>query len=135
MVETEIKLFAIYFITGVLLSILFDIFRASRKNNKTSNIATCIQDIIFWLIAFIIIIIVMFKSNNFEIRFYLVIALVLGSILYYLTISKIVININTRVIKIIKNMFSIFKKIFLKIIGRPILFIFLNFKKILKKLK
>ena len=40
-----------FFITGIEISFIFDIFRAKRKVIKTSDIITYIEDIIYWIIA------------------------------------------------------------------------------------
>ena len=39
MVEYELRLFAIYFLTGIAISILFDFFRSIRKTTKNTNIS------------------------------------------------------------------------------------------------
>ena len=40
-----------FFITGVCISIIFDIFRISRKEFKTPNIVIYMEDILFWFIS------------------------------------------------------------------------------------
>ena len=41
----------IFIVTGILIGLLFDIFRILRKSFHTSDIITYIQDILFWLLA------------------------------------------------------------------------------------
>lgn len=107
MIETELKLVLVYFLTGVVITFIFDIFRSLRKCMKTGSKLTNIEDTIFWIIAFIIIIIVMFKFNDFSLRFYLFCSFAIGCIVYVLTISKYMIQINVKIItfmkKIVKN--------------------------------
>lgn len=133
MVEYELRLFAIYFLTGIAISILFDFFRSIRKTTKNTNISIYIEDILFWIISFTIILIVMFKFNNLQIRGYLIIAFLLGGVSYYITISKYVVNVNVKILNILKRVVKFINKFFLKLIGRPILFIFINCKKFIKK--
>lgn len=135
MIEYELRLFAIYFLTGIVISILFDFFRSVRKTTKTTNKITYIEDILFWIISFTIILIVMFKFNNLEIRLYLIIAFILGGISYYITISKFVININVKLLKILKSILKTIRKIIMKLIGKPIFFAIINYKKLLKKIE
>lgn len=135
MVEYELRLFAIYFLTGIAISILFDFFRSIRKTTKNTNISTYIEDILFWIISFTIILIVMFKFNNLQIRGYLIIAFLLGGVSYYITISTFIIKINVKILNILKRVVKFINKLFLKLIGRPILFIFINCKNFIKSSK
>ena len=45
-----------FVLIGVIISIIFDFFRSYRMNKKVSNISVMIQDILFFVIATIIII-------------------------------------------------------------------------------
>lgn len=83
------QIFIFFFIIGVIIGILFDIFRAFRKSFKTSDKITFIEDITFLLIAGLLLITSIIKLNNGEIRFYLFIAIFLGILIYSLTISKL----------------------------------------------
>lgn len=40
-----------FFITGIEISFIFDIFRAKRKVIKTSDVVTYFEDVIYWVIA------------------------------------------------------------------------------------
>ena len=47
MVENQAYLFLIFIINGIVIGLLFDIFRILRKSFKTSDIITYVQDILF----------------------------------------------------------------------------------------
>ena len=47
----QIRIFSIFFVLGILVSILFEIFRVLRKNIKTSYLATSIEDVVYILIS------------------------------------------------------------------------------------
>lgn len=49
---------------GIIIVLLFDIFRIFRKSFKTSDIITYIEDIVFLLIASFILFYSIFKLNN-----------------------------------------------------------------------
>ena len=55
MVLNQANLFLIFVINGILIGVLFDIFRILRKSFKTSDVITTIEDILFWIITGIII--------------------------------------------------------------------------------
>ena len=51
MVDNQGYLFLIFTLDGLIIGILFDIFRILRKSFKTKDIVTYVQDILFWLIS------------------------------------------------------------------------------------
>lgn len=141
--KNQAYLFAIFILNGFLIGLLFDIFRILRKSFKTKDFVTYIQDIIFWLLAGFIILFSIFKFNDGELRGFIFIGIIIGAIIYFLLFSKIFINVNVFIIDIIKKIIyyaliiplkTIFKFLS-KIIFKPISFIFINFRKILSKIK
>ena len=81
-------LFIIFCATGILIGLIFDIFRIIRKLFKTPDFLTYIEDICFWIISGLILIYSIFIFNNGEIRLYMFIAISLGIITYILTFSR-----------------------------------------------
>ena len=124
---TQLYSLFIFIITGIVIGILFDIFRILRKSFTTPDIITYIEDIIFWVISGSFFMFVLFKFNNGEIRSYVLLGLLSGILIYLFTISKYFIKINVKIIKIIKiwiiNIFFLF-------IIKPFSFIVINIRKI-----
>ena len=120
----ELYCFFIFIIVGVVISILFDFFRILRKSFKTPDIITYIEDIVFGVLAGIIIIFSIFKFNNGEIRSYLFIGILIGILIYLFTISKVFIKYGSKIL-------TFLKKILLFPIKKTLLFI----KSILKFIK
>lgn len=136
MIANQAYLFLIFTINGILIGILFDIFRILRKSFETSDIVTYIEDILFWILAGFILLYSIFKFSNGEIRFYMFIGIFIGCILYMLMFSKFFIKINVKIITTLKNIISKIISIIIlpiKIIFKPIHFITINVKKINKK--
>ena len=136
MIYTQIQLFCIFFLTGGIIGLLFDFFRILRKTIKTSDFITYLQDIIFWILSSIIIMYNIFTFNNGEIRLYLFLAILLGSLIYLLLVSKIIIKINLTCIKFFENILRkiiLILKIPFSILFKPIEFIIINTKHILKR--
>ena len=133
MVNNQAYLFMVFTLVGVVIGVLFDIFRILRKTVKTKDIITNIEDILFWLITGIIIIYSMYIFCDGELRFFMVIGLSLGTLMYMITFSRYVISISVFTIKFLKKIviyplkviFNILKKIFF----RPIFFICFNLRK------
>ena len=125
-------IFLIFIINGILISFIFDLFRISRKTFKTPDWLTYVEDISFWLISCIILAYSIYTYNNGEIRLYMFIGLLIGAITYIITISKYVIKIFVTVIDKIKRILQIIARCIIfpiKVIGKPIIFVFVNFKR------
>ncbi len=110
--NNQLYLFLIYVVSGVAISIFFDIFRVLRKSIKTSNLITYIEDAVFWIIVGLFLIWEIFTISYGELRSYIFLGLVLGVILYMATVSKYFIKINVKILNIIKKpIYIIYKKI------------------------
>lgn len=112
MIENQAFLFLVFSITGVILGILFDFFRAIRKTFKTSDFLTCIEDVIYWFIAGIIILYNIYFFNNGEIRIFMIIGIIMGALIYTLTLSSIFIKINSFILQKVKFIINFISKIF-----------------------
>lgn len=119
MVENQAYLFLIFSLTGVIIGILFDIFRVLRKNLKTANIITYLEDILFWILTGALILYNIWYFNDGEIRLFMFLGIIMGVLIYILTLSDIFIKINSFIL-------GIFKKIFqaIEVIFRPIMSVF-----------
>jgi len=133
--------FIYFIITGMILGIVFDIFRILRKSFKTSDFVTNIQDIIFGIITGIILLASIFLFNKGELRLYLFIGICFGIIIYMLSISKYFIKLNVAIINFIKKIIILITKPFIfllkfikKLFLGPISFICINFKLLFKKI-
>ena len=133
MAANQTYLFIVFTIVGIIIGVLFDIFRIPRKSFKTKDIVTYIEDILFWILTGIIILFSMYKFSNGELRFFMIIGIIMGTLMYMITFSRYVIKISVFIIKIIKTIIvypvKVVEKILKKIIIRPIFIICINFKK------
>lgn len=89
--------------TGALIGILFDIFRIIRRSFKTADFITYIEDICFWLLAGLILLFSIFTFNNGELRLYVFLGILFGTLIYLLTLSKYFILIFVKIITFIKK--------------------------------
>ena len=111
MVENQAYLFLVFSLTGVILGVLFDFFRVLRKTFKTGDFVTYIEDILYWILAGIIVLYNIWFFNNGEIRFFMIIGIIMGSIIYSLLFSSILIKIETMLLTKLKNIIMFFYKI------------------------
>ena len=119
MVENQTYLFIVFSLTGIGLGVLFDFFRALRKTFKIPDLVTYLEGII--------VLYNIWFFNDGEIRIYMILGILIGAVIYTLTLSTIFIKINYFIMSKIKIILTFISKIF-KI---PIKFI----NNILNKLK
>lgn len=118
-ISTDALIFLIFISVGIVIGLLFDIFRISRKSFRTTDVITYIEDIIFWVLTGILIAYTIFKFNDGEIRGFIFFGIILGSIAYILLFSRIFVDISVKIVTIVK-------KIVLKVLIYPLKLIFLK---------
>ena len=126
-VYNQLFCLGIFVITGILIGLLFDIFRILRKSFHTADWITYIQDVLFWILAGSMMLFSIFTFNHGEIRSYVFIGILVGIVIYMLAISKLVVKSSVTIILFIKKILSypihLIEKIVKIIIINPILFI------------
>lgn len=121
-----------FFLIGLLLAIIFDFFRAYRKFKIPSSKATIVQDIIYFIIATIVVSIGVINILDSSFRLYVIIAIMLGVVVHINKFSKYTIKFFLIFFKTSKSIFeflnitlAFYKQILTKLVNL--------FKKILKK--
>lgn len=131
MTTNQLQLFCVFLVDGLIIGLIFDMFRILRKTFNHKDYIIYIQDALFWILTGIIIIYTTTIYNDGELRFYMIIATVLGVGIYLFTLSKLIINISVKIILLIKKMLlAIIKKLL-----KPTKFLVINIKKIVRKPK
>ncbi len=106
---------------GVLCGIIFDVFRAVRHARRTASGIVAMQDLLFWLVELAAIYTVAFKLNYAYVRAFEGIALVIGSWIYFMTLSKYALRFLCRavdmIIKTARFIFAPIAKAFLTFAG------------------
>lgn len=116
---TEFQIFAIFYIIGIIITFVFDFFKSLRIIIKHNNKAVFVEDFIYIIFTAVLFFIGIFKLNNGIIRFYLILATILGMFAYSLTISRFCVIIFTVIIgglnKIITFILNVIQNILLNI--------------------
>lgn len=112
---TDLQMFVVFFVEGIIFSFLFDFFRGIRINFKSGNIATLVEDFVFLTITSVLLTYTIIFISNGIIRIYIFIGLVLGSSLYFLTISKKCVIIFKNIIRLFRSFFTFLLKIVKKL--------------------
>ena len=90
MAQNQAYLFIVFSLTGVIIGLLFDFFIILRRSFKTSNIITYFEDVLFWILTGVLILYNIWYFNNGEIRIYMFLGIIMGGLIYMLTLSNII---------------------------------------------
>lgn len=132
-VSGQLYVFLAMSVCGACSGLVFDIFRVIRKTFLCSNLTTSLSDILFWLIISLGMFFSLFSISGGEIRWHEIIGVVLGSIIYFLTISRLFMALLGAVMRFVTKIFLTILKIILtplvflyKMIKRPLYWIFVR---------
>ncbi len=121
----EVRVFFLCGLCGIACGIVYDLLRVIRRTLNAGPKMTFFFDIIFWLICASLTFGMIFYSNYGVIRWYEGVGLIIGAVAYFLSVSHVITEGGTIILKFFmkatKNVF--------KILLFPFLFIFDRLKK------
>ncbi|NJD01056.1 MAG: spore cortex biosynthesis protein YabQ [Ruminiclostridium sp.] len=88
---------------GVVIALVYDIFRIMRKVIKTGSLFTYVEDLLFWILVAVVMFATVYYSNEGELRSYIFLGTLLGVVLYALLLSKAIMNSSLFIIRIVKG--------------------------------
>ncbi|MCX7885462.1 MAG: spore cortex biosynthesis protein YabQ [Caloramator sp.] len=91
-INTQIYYFVYTAIAGIIIGVMFDVYRILRGFNSPNRLITAVSDLLFWIFTAILIFIFFFFTNNGELRYYTFVGLILGIFLYFKFISSIILK-------------------------------------------
>lgn len=103
MIQNQVYVFLWSILTGAILALIFDFFRAMRKCGKDNLLIVCLQDVLYLIIAAFVIIMSSFITNDGELRGYMFLGYLLGVIFYLLLLSRMVIKLLSGVFVTLHN--------------------------------
>lgn len=102
----DINIFYLTLYGGIAIGLLFDFYRSLRRNFKVVRKVSFLFDLIFWLLITGVIFTTINALEKFDLRYYHFVALFLGFVLYYYTISKYVFMIFNKIISFVTSLFK-----------------------------
>lgn len=99
---------------GACVGVFYDVFRILRIAVNTHSLIIFFEDIIFFIVSAVSTFLFIFHVNSGQIRWFIFLGLILGFIVYYFTLGKLVIKISEVIIKIVKSVFKFLFGIFIK---------------------
>lgn len=83
--------FLITILAGAVTGLLFDLYRVLRSAFHPRQVLTAVTDLVYWIVVTPIIFAMLLAANWGELRFYVLIGLGVGLLLYFQTLSSAVI--------------------------------------------
>ncbi len=122
--DSQLSAFLTTIATGITLGVLFDCYRVLRGTFRPKVLVTWVTDLLYWLVATVIVFIALVISNWGELRFYVFLGISCGVALYYRLLSLWVIRVLSFVIKLIKDIATLVRKSFILFVIRPVVICF-----------
>ena len=84
----ELSSCLVLLVTGMVLGGFFDLYRTFRSTVKVNKLFDFMGDLIFWVLALILITPLVYWGTWLELRLYVWLLLLAGLVLYFLVFSK-----------------------------------------------
>lgn len=84
----ELLVFKDALLLGIAMVIVYDILRLFRRILPHGIVWVSIEDILYWLVAGIMIFLLLYYRNDGEFRFYIVFGIAGGALFYYLLCGR-----------------------------------------------
>ena len=114
-ISSKIFIFLFSLILGLVLVIIYDVFRIVRMIINSKNVAVFIQDVLYFIISGIITFIFVLGVNSGDSRFYILAGEGIGWIIYHITLGEIIYKYSSKIVSSIKSKIrALREKFFLK---------------------
>lgn len=141
-IEGQTLTFLLSMVMGMVLCVIFDVFRIIRIMIKPTVLSALWQDVLFWLIAAVLTYCLLLVQCSGEIRGFVLFGELIGFVLCRMTVSALLIRVASAVIKAIKICLSAIRRAIVipiiekvKLFGQQLLKILKFFKKVSQNLK
>ncbi len=124
-ITKEIQFFLHAALSGVLLSAVYDVLRILRRIYPHGSVWVAIEDFFYWIAGALYISYVIMKENNGIIRWFFVLGILLGMLIYNFTAGRYLVPV---ISKIINKILHVVGKV-LKIVLKPVAFLWKKTKK------
>ena len=106
----EVRVFVLCAFSGVLCAFLYDMFKIVRRTLRVGAGLTFLLDFSFWICAALVMFGMLLFANHGQIRLFEGIAILLGAVVYFLSVSQVVVLCGTMLLsKVLKWMYCIVK--------------------------
>lgn len=136
-ISPQLILFLISVVSGFAMGGIYDIIRIFRRIIRHMAVLMFVEDVLYWIFAVAVVFFIMLSMTRGEVRFFAIAGFFIGMIVYFCTLSRLIISVSEAIIKFIK---ALLRKTFavlsvpIKILYKILCFIVRPFTAILTKL-
>lgn len=112
-VANQAYVFLCSVIGGIAAAFIYDLFRIKRKAIRTINLITHLEDLIYWIIVSLMIFLMVYISNDGQLRGFIFLGIAIGVLLYILLLSRLVMKVSLAVISFVAGVISTVVRIIL----------------------
>lgn len=112
-IAVQTRLFMMAFGFGFLLGVVYDLCRILRLTVTRGKIAVFVVDILYFLAAGISVFLFMLAYNQGEFRFYLILGIIFGFLIYYFTFGAFLLKWSNRLIRTLRRVLKAILRTFL----------------------
>lgn len=121
----EVRAFVLCALSGVACAFLYDFFKIIRRTIRSGQGLTFILDLLFWLCAAFLMFGMLLFANYGRMRIFEATAVLLGAIVYFFSISNVVVTCGTAVVnRLLLFLFWVLKILFfpVRLLNRYLIF-------------
>ncbi|MDP4151945.1 MAG: spore cortex biosynthesis protein YabQ [Bacillota bacterium] len=130
-VANQAVVFLLSVALGFVLGFIYDIFRILRIAVRTKGIGVFIEDMLFWIICAVAVLLFLFVFTSGEVRMYTFIGTALGAVIYFMSLSILIMSSAKIIIIQIKKII----KFLLHIVAMPIIIVSMATKPLMVRYK
>lgn len=95
-------------VLGVVLGCFYDLFRITRIAFVIPALLVLVEDLLFFLFSSIVLFGFMLENSYGQIRYFILLGVVLGWTIYYFTAGSLVVKCSARIIRAVKAVLAFF---------------------------
>lgn len=103
----ELQIVVNAFFSGVVITVVYDVLRIFRRGIYHSNFWIGVEDLIFWIFVALWTFGVLYRENDGNLRFYTMLFMGTGMILYHRTVSEPLVLFFGKVLRKLVNLLMI----------------------------
>ncbi len=91
----------------MVMAFFYDLLRVRRRTVKAASFVVQIEDFLYWVAAAVFMLVVVYYSNEGEVRGYIFLGAAMGAILYALTLSRIVMSVFLTLVNLLRRVLRV----------------------------
>lgn len=122
--STQFFTLAAMIISGIVLGTALDTYRVVKGQFRIRRAFLPFFDLAYWILATIFVFLVLFYSNNGQIRLYIFLGLVIGGWIYFKKMSSLTIRFVLWLIKVIRYISILAVRLFKLTVIQPVILLY-----------